>query len=205
MLRLFVSLALPVEAKSAVMDLQRSLRSRLGERGIRWLYSTQLHLTLRFLGDVPTSVVGQLTSALAQAAAGTAVFELALTGLGCFPSARQPRVLWLGFDGQLDSLHSLQAGVQAATGAWGKVEDRQFHPHLTLARIQPHARVNARVWRELEQRHAARRLVSWRVDAVHLMRSELRPAGAVYTAVAALPLGANAFAAGAPEKPRSEN
>src|SRR5881628_1816488 len=95
-LRLFVAIAVPEEIKARLAALQRKWRERLGRSSVSWTRPEDFHLTLRFLGDVSSNRLEELTSALAAAAAPQAPLTLTVAGLGCFPNSRRPRVLWAG-------------------------------------------------------------------------------------------------------------
>src|SRR5690348_13546190 len=107
-MRAFVAIPLPASLKGRVAAIQQRLDSRLGDHTlVRWTGPEQLHLTLRFYGDVPEAEIDELRAALRQATAGVRRFELSLTGLGGFPSLRRPSVLWLGLEGELETLRKL--------------------------------------------------------------------------------------------------
>src|SRR5512134_624706 len=95
-LRLFIAIALPDDIKARLAALQRELREGLGRSSISWTRPENLHLTLRFLGDISSDRIDDLTAALAAAAASQAPLNLTVAGLGCFPSSRRPRILWAG-------------------------------------------------------------------------------------------------------------
>ncbi|MGB9879848.1 MAG: RNA 2',3'-cyclic phosphodiesterase, partial [Anaerolineae bacterium] len=109
---------------------------------------------------------------------------------GFFPNARRLRVIWVGVDGDVDTLSQLQRAVESELNAIGfPPEKRGFQPHLTLARIRDYARPNER--EEMAKHIAAVQIdrnASMLVHEVHLIRSDLRPTGAVYTRLATVPL-----------------
>ena len=187
-IRAFIAIKLPAEVKAAVAIMQDSLKRAVGTKLVRWTAPEQIHLTLRFLGNIAVETVPELGAALRRAGAQIAPFELRAAGLGCFPDEKRPRVLWVGLGGALEKLQELQKAVLAETETWGETEDRPFHPHLTLGRTkttQP---------RELQALGPAIRALlatdwgSWQVRGVNLMKSELSPEGARHTSLLDVPL-----------------
>ena len=134
--RCFVAVELPAEARRCIGGLVAGLREA-GVRGLRPVNPDGVHLTLKFLGDVSTSTVGDVAAALEGAAAGARPFDLELRGVGGFPDLRRPRVLWVGVGGDLEALQRLYESVESALAPLGfPPEGRAFTPHLTLARLR---------------------------------------------------------------------
>jgi 2'-5' RNA ligase len=165
--RLFVALEPPE-------DLRRAL-SRLGAdlTGARPTRPEQLHLTLRFLGELDETTTAGLTEALEDI--DQAAFELTPAGVGCFPNPRRPSVAWAGVQDS-SPLTTLQAAVEAAARACGLApETKVFHPHFTVARFrQPNPRA-AKTWLAA---HADFVAPAFRTGEFSLWASELRPQGA---------------------------
>jgi 2'-5' RNA ligase len=175
--RLFVAIDLPEEVKQGVADLGGSLP------GGRWVPREQLHLTLRFIGEVDDESFSAIRGALAEVRG--APFSMALRGIGHFPPGRHPRVLWVGLEGY-EPLIELQQRVESALVTAGIVpEERRFSPHITIARLKetPAAAVEA-----YEERHAAFRAGPVPVGEFHLYSSALSRAGAIHTREASYPL-----------------
>lgn len=186
-IRTFVAVELDDGLLAGLGDLQRRLkRAPLGRLG-RWVDPGGIHLTLKFLGDVSRSQLGELRQALQRAAGDVSPFEIALAGLGCFPNARQPRVIWVGVEEPTGALQHLQCAVERELAVIGfPPERRAFKPHLTLARIRDAARRPERA--ELGEwigRQEVGRVGAMHVARVSLMQSDLCPAGAVYTCLEA--------------------
>jgi RNA 2',3'-cyclic 3'-phosphodiesterase len=186
--RAFVAVHLPDEVRGNLKRLQTDLKSAAHSDAVRWTRPEQIHLTLKFFGDVETGSLPQLEAALRKACAGVAPFELRAEGAGGFPNLDRPRVLWVGIEGQLEALGTLQDCVLRETQAWGEDEQREFRPHLTLARIKD--------WRDRGVRELAAKIKSlhapqfgaWRVAEVYLMRSELAPEGARHSSLTTIRL-----------------
>ena len=191
--RLFIAIELPQTVLSELADLQAALRARTPDRVLRWTRPEGIHLTLKFLGDVPTGDLAAIQAALTDAAANHAPFNLVVEGVGCFPNTQRPRVVWAGVGGDTRTLAQVQAAVEQHVAPLGyPTEKRPFNPHLTLARMQRSADRAAleAVGRTVEGWQARSRIASWEVQAISLMRSQLRPDGAVYTEVQRAPLAA---------------
>lgn len=188
-IRTFVAIELTPDLERAARDLQAQLRQRLPCPALRWVQPQGIHLTLKFLGDVPPSRLPAIQSALAGVAAQHAPFNLAARDLGVFPSPSRPNVLWVGLVGDLPHLHRLRDAVETAIAPLGyPTESRPFHPHLTLARIKDATPADVQRVRDLLQQPPAADLGALPAAAVHLMRSDLSPQGARYTALAMYPL-----------------
>lgn len=190
-IRTFVAIELTPDLERAVRDLQTQLKQRLPFPALRWVQPHGIHLTLKFLGDVPPSRLPAIQDALATVATRHAPFDLVATGLGVFPSLSRPNVLWVGLAGDLPRLHRLRDDVEAAIAPLGYLtESRPFHPHLTLARIKDAAPADLQGVRDLLRQPPAADLGALPVTAVYLMRSDLSPQGARYTPLAVYPLPA---------------
>jgi RNA 2',3'-cyclic 3'-phosphodiesterase len=185
-IRVFIALDLPEEEKQALADAIRHLRVAI-PYGVRWVDPAGIHLTLKFLGNIDASLAKDVLKAMQRATQGFqgGKFDLRLSGLGPFPNERQPRVLWAGLAGDLDSLKSLQEKVDEEICRLGFArEKRPFNPHLTLGWVRDG--VSASVRRQVSDIFAATKLESgspWKVDRVHLIRSTLTPNGAKYTSL----------------------
>jgi RNA 2',3'-cyclic 3'-phosphodiesterase len=132
-MRLFIAIDLPDHVRAALAEAQARL-SRSGH-AVRWAAVEGLHLTLQFLGETDPARAPGLLAALE--AIPAPALTLRLGGLGAFPSAARPRVIWAGLAGDTEALGALQRVVVAATGPLGFVpEDRPFAPHLTLGRAR---------------------------------------------------------------------
>ncbi len=190
-IRAFIAIELPIEIKDALAAAQHELqRADAGAaRGVRWVAPGSIHLTLKFLGDTPTDKVEAIRQAIVQAAGNMAPIALRLGGVGCFPNPRQPRVLWVGLEGDLAALSRLQAAIESTVSPLGfPSEKRPFSPHLTLGRVRDDATPDHR--RRLAAAISTLRpsTAHFTATAVSLMRSDLRPEGAVYTRLAEVEL-----------------
>jgi 2'-5' RNA ligase len=189
--RLFISINLTPDLLAALTDLQSQLERQLAPQPLRWARPEGIHLTLKFLGDTDTGRIEDIVRALGQAVASHQAFELSIGGLGCFPNQRKPRVLWVGVQDSDQRLRRLAASVDDAMAGLGwKRENRPFTGHLTLARVKKYAsnRDKQALGELLSTVEVTDVLGVLPVQNVHLMRSQLRPDGAIYTALITTPL-----------------
>ena len=185
---MFVAIELPGEVREALSRLQHELQ-RHGLEKLRWVRPEGIHLTLKFLGATPVEKVPAIENALAVTLDGAEAHQLALGKLGTFGGSR-PRVLWVDLTGHVDAIRRLQERVESAMNGLGfEREARAWSPHVTLARVRPEAAREAAgaIPRAMSDVEAPPGVIS--VRNVSLMRSTLRPSGAVYERIAAFPLG----------------
>ena len=185
-MRLFVALNLPEPERRAIRAATEHLRA--SGLPVRWTPEEGLHVTLKFLGEVPPEAVEDVETAVTDAAAGSGAIFLELGGLGAFPTLRHPRVVWLGASG-VEGLSSLHRAADEHLAARGfEPEARPFHPHVTLGRVKKHARTEdtAGLAGLAETVPYASRVG---IDTVDVMRSHLSSGGARYEVLARCPLG----------------
>ena len=135
--RLFIAIEIPRAVKRELADLPKSFIPREYER-VRWIDEEAMHLTLKFLGDVPIEQIPDIKAALEQSAESTGRFQMKIGRTGCFPSFRDPRICWVGFDGELRRLEQLQGRVEGRMVGLGlERDDRKFAAHVTIGRTRP--------------------------------------------------------------------
>jgi 2'-5' RNA ligase len=192
--RAFIAIELPPDVLAQVTRLQSRVRQDLPPGLVRWVRPEGIHLTLKFLGDIDPARVPEIEQAMRRACAPHAPFTLHAEGLGCFPNPNRPRVVWVGVTpaGRGDPLPSLQRAVERAVAPLGfPTERRGFHPHLTLGRVRNRQKPDELAALGAYVTRAKVRVGQLYVSAVRLMRSELLPSGAVYSALATVPLTAH--------------
>jgi 2'-5' RNA ligase len=181
-MRLFVAADIDQAARAAVAAEQERIRTALGPAAaLRWVNADHGHLTLVFLGHVDETKAPALIESIG-APVDLAPFEMALEGVGAFPPRGAPRVLWIGVTNGAAALGVLQRTLAARVAAIGiALEDRAFHPHLTLARWkESHAVDRARALAAAPPGAIAR----MRVDGATLYHSRLSAAGPAYIPLA---------------------
>jgi 2'-5' RNA ligase len=191
-IRSFIAVETTEEMVARLTALQGTLRGAGADVG--WTAPAGIHVTLRFLGDVAEERISVLAQALEVVAARHAPFAVQLAGVGAFPSARQPRIMWVGITEGAEPLRALAAGVEAAMVAAGfPREERAFRAHLTLGRVRSPHGVEQLV--RLLAAQAAEEYGTMPVAAISYMRSDLTPQGARYTTLYRLPLTGGGYAA----------
>ena len=180
-LRLFFAVPIDDVTRAAVVDIRETIRRDTGRTQVKWVEDENLHLSLKFLGDTPSDLVPRMTDVAREVAGRHAAFEFLLRGVGAFPTARAPRVVWLGLTDGLEPLAALAADLDAALqyAAVARPETRPFEAHLTLGRVKLPERNDA-LATVIEN---GTRLEAGRVRCNHflLMRSELSRRGPTYT------------------------
>jgi 2'-5' RNA ligase len=177
-MRLFVALEIPSTVRENLAALLKSLRAVSPQT--RWVRPENLHVTLKFIGEVPSTKLAALRTGLRQVHSDQPV-TLDFQGLGFFPNEKRPRVFWVGI-GASPNLKTLAADIEKAAETLGiPREQRPFSPHLTVARFEP-PRL-AENLRAAIQENAGRDFGSLGASQFHLIESKLKPSGAEYTTV----------------------
>jgi 2'-5' RNA ligase len=189
-LRLFIAAELTSEQHKATADLMERLRKGIGFTPAhpKWVSPDSLHITLSFLGDVEENRVKSIVHAVESRLVKLTPAEFDLHGIGTFPNERQPTVLWIGAHHGADRLKQIQSAVESALVPLGfSPERREFHPHVTLARINALRGVAPMMKIVTDHRKFGAPLGT--IDSITLFQSELLPSGARYTALHRWPLG----------------
>lgn len=187
-LRTFIAVDIPPPIQQAIQKKVNNLRQYAGD-SIRWVQVKNIHITLKFLGDVSPSGVEELTRMLQTETDSCPAFEIAISGLGAFPNSKRPRVLYIGVQAPA-GLEALQVRIETACSRLGYESDpRPFSPHLTIGRVRDHVSPDGlqKLRRALEETKIDS-LGTVRVDSVHLYKSELKPGGPLYTELFSAPL-----------------
>jgi RNA 2',3'-cyclic 3'-phosphodiesterase len=191
-LRLFVALTVPDAVREEMLRVQRELQP-LAPRGVvRWTKPDQFHLTLRFLGDVSSDRVTGLQDSLRAVCSGEAPLHLCAQGVGFFPNARSPRVIWIGITDGEKRLVDFQRKIEDAVRPFS-VESggERFAGHVTLGRVKPCKRSEIGELAANAGTRQNRKFGEWTAREIEIIRSELSSAGARHTSLAAFPLGGN--------------
>lgn len=181
-LRAFIAAPLPDALRCRLGSVALEMQAEPWAEGVRWVRADNLHLTLRFLGNVSFEALSRIESCVAEEVAAQSAFESVVSGVGLFPSVRRPRIVAAEL-APCPPLEALAARVEKAVVAAGRTaEQRAFRSHITLGRMRRRATGPPTVDIELEPCVCP-------VESVVLYRSELRPSGAVYSVLAKMPLG----------------
>ena len=184
-LRLFLALPVPSEIKAGLSTAQNELRRLLPPGAASWTRAENMHLTLRFLGDVDDQRVETLIANVTAAMSGFGALPVAAERLGVFPDLRYPRVVWAWVHDEADRLAELQRRVATATNEFTcEHAEEKFTGHITLARIKQIKRPQAEVISSFLRSAANRQFGVWTMDHLELIRSELSPKGSRYSCLA---------------------
>ena len=189
MLRLFIAVDFPPEIIAKIAKINTYLQTQVPGRMLKWVSPENLHLTLKFLGDVRKDRLPELKTRLENALVGQSGFCIAIEGMGMYPSPNKPRVLWLGIkdQGNLKEIHhKLTLALEVFDP---EPEKRSFSPHLTIARIRQNSdRESIREVGKTLSQFKVDTLGKLNICSVQLYKSELTPRGPIYTALQSVPL-----------------
>jgi 2'-5' RNA ligase len=185
-MRLFV--AVPVS--DSVKEYAMTIRNELGaaRADIKWVESENYHLTLKFLGEVKESLLPAIIKNLALGADTSPAFNLSAGGLGFFPNAMRPRVIWMGIKGEIEKAEFLGERVDAYLSDLGYEEEKKHRFHLTLGRIRSDSRL-PELLKLVAEMGGKDKLRSFKVENIYLMNSSLTSKGPVYTILHTFILG----------------
>jgi 2'-5' RNA ligase len=170
--RIFIAAPVSPEVQASIAALPHPAGTPL-----RWVRADQLHITLRFLGEISDEQLDQVLGATRDAAAGNpGTLRLTARGIGAFPDEHRARIVWVGIAGQVAGLKALQRSLENQLAARGfRRDERSFTPHITIARLRKPGPLPVEL-----QAFAVRDFGSWQLNALQLIESRLSPAGAQY-------------------------
>ncbi len=177
-IRTFIAIELPEQ----IIDSIGRIQERLQDYGfkVRWVRPQNIHLTLKFLGNIQKVQTEKIHQAIFESARGFAPISIAAKGIGAFPSIKRPRVIWVGLAGQINQLQKLQKALDEKLAANGfPKEKRKFKGHLTLGRVKN--KIDPKKLLEAVKEFAGFESEPFVTDTVALFKSELKSTGAVYT------------------------
>lgn len=193
MIRAFLAVDLPKSYRNGLSEVQGYLKKSGAD--VRWSSVDNIHLTLKFFGDIDASQIEAIIQAAAGIARTTPPFLLGAEGVGAFPSFRNPRVIWLGLNGQTESLTRLHRSSEQVFALLGfPAEKRKFTPHLTLGRVRSNR--GREQLQQLLEGVVLPKFDDFSVTCVVLYRSTLRPQGSLYTVLQEIKLNGDTLTAG---------
>ncbi|MGH9927937.1 MAG: RNA 2',3'-cyclic phosphodiesterase [Pyrinomonadaceae bacterium] len=185
--RVFCAIELPKPTRELVLRHIACLKAAVLDARASWSRDANLHLTLKFLGDVPQASVSDFSKAALRAVAGVQPFSIRLEQTGAFPSHGQPRVLWIGINDLSTKLAELHARLEEESAQAGFAKEaRPFHPHLTIARLRKPDNARALV---VAHKQMVFDPLDIAVSELVVIKSELGSEGSKYTVVSRHPLG----------------
>ena len=173
-MRTFLAVEVPEAIRRVVYDFGEIEAKR--ELPIKWVAFENLHITLKFLGEIDEGLRCDMMPIITGVCEKHHPFQIVLSGLGCFPNPRNPRVLWVGVEQGGEELCRLAADLEGSMARLGFKQEKRFHPHLTIGRIKKPCKV---------EHILAKNVVTdaFGVDSVVLFKSTLKPDGPVYDAL----------------------
>jgi RNA 2',3'-cyclic 3'-phosphodiesterase len=185
LIRAFIAIEIPPALREQIAVQSLALKKALPV-GIRWAAPQNIHLTLKFLGDIAPTSLPNLNHALAAITAQQTTFDISVGGFGVFPSPKSPRILWIGIQPPPDLAH-LHRAIETTCARLGyPPEEKPFNPHLTLGRLRDQADMTS--LRPALQQIQIGPLGQITVSSLTLFRSDLRPQGPIYAPLAHFPL-----------------
>jgi 2'-5' RNA ligase len=179
--RTFCAIELTYDVRTRLQDHVRRLREAVPEASASWAKPENVHLTLKFFGDVPTRDMSRVSAAALRVTEKFFSFQINVGGTGVFPKASRPQVLWIGVEDPAGRLLELQRRLDEEFAVEGfPKEDRAYKPHLTIARLRKPEGARFLAETHLQTRFG---LTAIQVNEVVLFRSQLTPKGSIYTVI----------------------
>jgi 2'-5' RNA ligase len=182
LVRCFIAIELPDELIKELAVLIAGLKNR-SPSIVRWVDPKGIHITLKFLGEVSEELIDEIVLSMEETASSNRPFKLQVGGVGAFPNLNRPQLAWVGVKGEMDKLNTLQKKIEQNIEQLGfPREKRDYSPHLTLGRVRNEAPdFDRQKLGKLLSTTTFASNVPVDVEAVHLFKSQLTPAGAIYT------------------------
>ena len=183
-IRAFIAVNLSPEILERIDQVSLDLRARMKDIPVRWVPVENIHLTLKFLGNVSTANLEILKDILGKVVSSHSECDISVGGIGAFPKPHNPRVIWVGMEVPQE-LVTLQHNIEIETARLGySREYRPFSPHMTFGRVSRNASAqDVHAIAEVLENYKVGFLGATRLKTVYLYRSDLKPDGAVYTPI----------------------
>jgi 2'-5' RNA ligase len=180
-MRTFIAIEVPEKIRKQIDDVITDEKKR--GLPIKWVQYENLHITLKFLGEIDENKKREITPVLQEIANKVTPFHISLEGIGCFPTPKNPRVVWVGVIQGKDPLCAIVQNVETALSCYGFKQEKRFHPHLTIGRIKKVCNIV-----EILERQVASE--PFLIDSIVLFKSTLKPEGPTYEVLQKFPFGA---------------
>jgi len=185
LLRCFIAIEIPETIKKSIADIIESLKKSGSD--VKWVSDENIHITLQFLGETEEALIPDIKGALNKILATYSPFYIKIADVGCFPSGRRPRVIWVGMEESKSviNLYNYIASEMVKLGY--QKEERGFTPHVTIGRVKSNRNLGE-LLRRLDE-FTVTDFPDFEVQNITLMKSELKPSGAKYYSLAEIPFG----------------
>jgi 2'-5' RNA ligase len=170
-MRTFLAVEIPESVRKVIHDLIQIEAKK--ELPIKWVKFENLHITLKFLGEIEENNKSKMAPAIAEICQKHSPFSVQLAGLGCFPNPRNPRVVWVGVKQGGEELCTIAADLEEELARFGFKEEKRFHPHLTIGRIKKFCKVDDILTKSVSTD-------VFRVNSIVFFKSTLKPDGPIY-------------------------
>jgi 2'-5' RNA ligase len=183
-MRTFIAIELPGQIKNQIGQVQAPLKKT--KSFVSWVKPGNIHVTLKFLGEVPEEKMDEVFSAIGKAVEGIKKFSMSLKGMGAFPNVKRPRVIWVGAGSGQEELSGMAGRIEEEMEKIGfPKEKRRFSPHFTIGRVKSPKNVEKLMEMVGSSDFQTGEIA---VSEVVVMRSQLHSAGAIYTPLKKIPL-----------------
>jgi len=177
-IRAFIAIDLPKEIHESIKKAQNYLKDSM--RDVRWTKYGNVHLTLKFLGDTEAKKINAISKALQDIADDFSPFVISLEGIGAFPNTHKPSVVWTGIQKGAEETIKLAKLIDSSMGKFDfQREKRAFKPHLTIGRVRE-IKHPSELKEALDNPNVGE-IGEFTVDKISLIKSQLDPAGSIYT------------------------
>lgn len=176
MIRSFIAIEISKDIKNEIREWQEGLKKSVN--GVKWVNPDNIHITLKFLGNIHENQIPDLKQAVSKSVSGMDRFDIEVSGEGCFPNIRRPRVIWLGVEKGKDILKKIAGNIENECAKIGfEKERRPYSPHFTIGRVK-FLKDTSGLQRYFTENGFKSKIFT--AKEIILMRSELTPSGAVY-------------------------
>jgi 2'-5' RNA ligase len=185
MIRAFIAIKIPEDILDQITQIQNVLRG--SGASVKWVEPENIHLTLKFLGDILEPQVEEIARVMQESTEGVCPFQISISQVGAFPNLRYPRVIWVGVQDVQEALHKIQHRLENGLNALGfAIEEGVFKPHITLGRVKSQKN-KSNLLRTAEPLVNAQ-LGTLRVTHLYLFQSDLKPTGSEYIVLRSIDL-----------------
>lgn len=184
-LRCFIAVELPDKIRRAIVERIDVLKESGAD--VKWVSVENIHITLQFLGETEEALIPMIKEALNKIVASYTPFYIKIAHVGCFPDGKRPRIIWVGVE-NAQILNNLHADITSEMVRFGyRKEERDFTPHITVGRVKSQRNMGEMLRRVTEMKATC--FSDFEVCYLTLMKSALKPSGAVYYSLAEIPFG----------------